>query len=247
MPDAKTDAEQYAAAHLEAARRRVEGPIQPVWSAVDHYFGALLAPADAELDAALKANQEAELPPIDVSPLQGKFLHLLVQLIPARRVLEIGTLGGYSTICMARALPEGGRIVTLEFNPKHAAIARKNLENAGMLDRVDLRVGRALDSLPVLAEADAGPFDLIFIDADKRSNPQYLEWALKLSRPGSLIFVDNVVRDGKIVDAESSDPDIQGTRRMTEMIAAEPRLSATALQNVGVKGYDGFVLAVVRK
>jgi predicted O-methyltransferase YrrM len=220
---------------------------EPAWVAVDRYFEKLLAPADAKLDAALAANQAAELPAIDVSPLQGKFLHLLVQLTQARRVLEIGTLGGYSTIWIARALPEGGRIVTLEFNPKHAEVARKNLEHAGLLDRVDIRVGRALDSLPELESSGAGPFDLVFVDADKRSNPQYLEWALKLSRPGSLIFVDNVVRDGKVVDADSTDPDIQGTRRMMEMLAAEPRLSATALQSVGIKGYDGFVLAIVQR
>ncbi|HZP03674.1 MAG TPA: O-methyltransferase [Terracidiphilus sp.] len=220
---------------------------EPAWVAVDRYFEDLLAPADAKLEAALAANQAAELPAIDVSPLQGKFLHLLVQLTQARRVLEIGTLGGYSTIWIARALPEGGRIVTLEFNPKHAEVARKNLEHAGLLDRVDIRVGRALDSLPVLESSGAGPFDLVFVDADKRSNPQYLEWALKLSRPGSLIFVDNVVRDGKVVDADSTDPDIQGTRRMMEMLAAEPRLSATALQSVGIKGYDGFVLAIVQR
>jgi predicted O-methyltransferase YrrM len=218
---------------------------RPEWIAVDGYFGNLLAPGDAQLDAALAANRDAGLPAIDVSPLQGKFLHVLVQMLRPRRVLEIGTLGGYSTIWMARALPEGGRIVSLEFNPKHADVARGNLENAGLLDRVEMRVGRAIDSLPVLESSGAGPFDLIFIDADKPSNPQYLEWALKLSRPGTVIVVDNVVRDGNVVDAASTDPDIQGTRRMTEMMAAEPRLSATALQNVGVKGYDGFVLAVV--
>jgi predicted O-methyltransferase YrrM len=245
MQDAKTEAEEYATTHLEAARQRVEHPMQPVWSAVDDYFGDLLAPADAQLDAALAANRAADLPAIDVSPLLGKFLHLLAQITQPRRVLEIGTLGGYSTIWIARALPEGGRIVSLEFNPKHADVARRNLENAGLLDRVDLRVGRALDSLPVLASSGAGPFDLIFIDADKRSNPDYLEWALKLARPGTVIVVDNVVRDGRVIDAASADPDIQGTRRMAEMLAAEPRLSATALQNVGAKGYDGFVLAVV--
>jgi predicted O-methyltransferase YrrM len=218
---------------------------QPVWVAVDRYFGDLLAPGDAQLDAARAANRAAGLPAIDVSPLQGKFLHVLVQMIRPQRVLEIGTLGGYSTIWMARALPQGGRIITLEFNPKHADVARENLKGAGLLGRVDLRVGRALDSLPALESSGAGPFDLIFIDADKPSNPQYLEWALKLSRPGTTILVDNVVRDGKIIDAESNEPDIQGTRRMFEIMAAEPRLSATALQNVGVKGYDGFVLAVV--
>lgn len=220
-------------------------PAEPVWTAVDQYFADLLAPADAKLDAALNANRTAGLPAIDVSPLQGKLLQVLVQLIRPQRVLEIGTLGGYSTIWMARALAEGGRIVTLEYNPKHADVARKNLENAGLLDRVDLRVGPALDTLPQLESSAAGPFDLIFVDADKRGNPQYLEWALKLSRPGTVIMVDNVVRDGKVTDAESDDPDIQGTRQMFEIMAAEPRLSATVVQNVGMKGYDGFALAVV--
>jgi len=218
---------------------------RPEWIAVDDYFGKLLVPADKQLDAALAANRAAGLPAIDVSPLQGKFLHLLVLITKPRRVLEIGTLGGYSTIWMARALPRGGRIVSLEYNPKHADVARKNLESAGLSKHVDIRVGRALDSLPVLASSDAGPFDLIFIDADKRSNPQYLEWALKLARVGTVILVDNVVRDGKVADAKSADEDIRGTRRMTALMAREPRLSATVLQNVGVKGYDGFALAVV--
>jgi len=216
------------------------------WTAVDEYFGGLLAPADPQLDATLEANEKAGLPAIDVSPLQGKFLHLLVRMTQARRVLEIGTLGGYSTMWMARALPEDGRIVTLEFNPKHADVARENLKNAGLLDRVDLRVGRALDSLPVLAESGAEPFDFIFIDADKPSNPEYLEWALKLARPGTVIAVDNVVREGRVVDPENiGEPDIQGIRRMTERMAADPRLSATVLQTVGGKGYDGLALAVV--
>jgi predicted O-methyltransferase YrrM len=218
---------------------------RPVWAAVDRYFEHLLAPADAELEAALAANRAHELPAIDVSPLQGKFIHLLVRIIAPRRVLEIGTLGGYSTIWMARALPEGGRIVTLEFSPKHADVARQNLRHAGLLDRVDLRVGPALDSLPVLEAEGGGPFDLIFIDADKQSNPEYLGWALKLARPGTAILVDNVVRDGKVIEAENQDPDIQGTRRMFDLMAAEPRLSAVALQTVGIKGLDGFALALV--
>jgi predicted O-methyltransferase YrrM len=218
---------------------------QPAWIAADRYLGGLLLPADAELEGALKANREAGLPAIDVSPLQGKFLQLLVQMTRAKRVLEIGTLGGYSTIWMARALPRGGRIVTLEYSPKHAEVARKNLRGAGLLKRVDVRVGRALDLLPALKRERAGPFDLIFIDADKENNPQYLQWALELARPGTAIFVDNVVRDGKVTDAKSKDPDIRGTRRMFDAMAAEPRLSATVLQNVGVKGYDGFALALV--
>ena len=216
-----------------------------VWTDVDNYFGDLLAPVDSHLEAAWRANRDADLPPIEVSRLQGKLLQVLVQMVQARRVLEIGLLGGYSTMWMARGLPEGGRIVTLEFNPRHAEVARKNLEKAGLLDRVEIRVGRALDILPVLHRSGAGPFDLIFIDADKPSNPQYLEWALKLGRPGTAIVVDNVVRDGKVTDAKSADGDVVGTRRMTELMAAEPRLSATVVQNVGVKGYDGFALAVM--
>jgi predicted O-methyltransferase YrrM len=216
-----------------------------VWTAVDNYFAGLLAPTDRQLEAALKANRAANLPAIDVSPIQGKFLQVLVQMLAPRRVLEIGLLGGYSTIWMARALPEGGRIFSLEVEPRHAEIARSNLKNAGVLDRVEIRVGAALELLPAIAAAGE-PFDLIFIDADKGNNPGYLEWALKLSRPGTVIVVDNVVREGKVIDAKSSDPDVRGTRRMAEMMAAEPRLSATVLQNVGPKGYDGFVLAVVR-
>lgn len=216
-----------------------------VWTAVDNYFAGLLAPMDPQLEAALKANHAANLPAIDVSPMQGKFLQVLVQMLAPKRVLEVGLLGGYSTIWMARALPEGGCILSLELEPRHAEIARGNLKNAGVLDRVEIRVGAALDLLPAIAAAGE-PFDLIFIDADKGNNPSYLEWALRLSRAGTVIVVDNVVRDGKVIDAKSSDPDIKGTRRMAELMAAEPRLSATVLQNVGPKGYDGFVLAVVR-
>ena len=216
-----------------------------LWTDVDEYFAGLLAPSDAQLDAAIKANRKAELPEIDVSPLQGQFLHVLVRMTRARRVLEIGTLGGYSTICMARALPKGGRIVTLEFEPRHAEIARANLRNAGVLKRVDIRVGRALDTLPVLHASGAGPFNFIFIDADKENNPQYLEWALKLSRPGTVIVVDNVARHGTVIQAKSPDGDVKGTRRMLQQMARNPRLSATAMQTVGVKGLDGFAIAVV--
>jgi predicted O-methyltransferase YrrM len=220
---------------------------KPEWIAVDRYFCDLLAPVstDDKLDATLAANAKAGLPAIDVSRLQGKFLDLLVRISGARRVLEIGTLGGYSTIWMARALPEGGRMVTLEFDPHHAAVARANLENAGVLDRVELMVGRAVDSLAALEDSGASPFDLIFIDADKESYPEYLDWALKLSHPGTTIVADNVVRDGKVVDAECDDPRVQGVRHFTELLAAEPRLSATVIQTVGTKGYDGFALAVV--
>ncbi len=216
-----------------------------MWAAVDQYFGGLLAPSDEHLAAALKANRDAGLPAIDVSPLQGKFLHVLVQMTQAKRVLEIGLLGGYSTIWMARALPRGGRVVSLEFSPKHAEVARGNLRRAGLLGRVDVRVGPALESLPVLAAERGGKFDLIFIDADKGNNPRYLEWALKLSRRGSVIVVDNVARHGTVIDAKSKDPDIKGTRGCLEMMAANPKLSAFAMQTVGVKGLDGFAMAVV--
>jgi predicted O-methyltransferase YrrM len=218
---------------------------KPLWASIDRYFGNLLAPSDEKLEAAVKANRKARLPAIDVSPLQGKFLQVLIQITQAKRVLEIGTLGGYSTIWMARALPRGGRIVSLEFSPRHAEVARANLRCAGLLSRVEIRVGSALASLPVLKSSGAGPFDLIFIDADKENNPAYLEWALKLSRPGTVILVDNVARHGNVIDAKSSEPDIVGTRRCMEMMAVEPRLSGVALQTVGVKGLDGFALAVV--
>lgn len=218
---------------------------QSLWTEVDRYFIDLLAPTDKFLDAALEANRAARLPAIDVSPLQGKFLHVLVRMTQARRVLEIGLLGGYSTIWMARALPKGGRIVSLEFSPKHAQVARANLRRAGLLRRVEIRVGPALQSLPQLKAEGAGPFDLIFIDADKENNPQYLEWALKLARPGAVIVVDNVARHGAVIEAKSSAPDIRGTRKCLAMMAAHPRLSAVALQTVGVKGLDGFAMAVV--
>jgi predicted O-methyltransferase YrrM len=218
---------------------------QAVWTKVDNYFGDLLVPADDALDAAVNANKQAGLPQIDVTSLQGKFLEFLVRISGAKHVLEIGTLGGYSTIWLARALPEGGHVVTLELDPHHARVARANFQNAAVQDRVELRVGLALEGLAALVNEDAEPFDLIFIDADKQGYPEYLEWSLKLSRPGTVIVADNVVREGKVIDADSDDPNIQGVRRFTELLAAEPRLSATVLQTVGIKGYDGFALAVV--
>jgi predicted O-methyltransferase YrrM len=217
----------------------------PIWAEVDDYFCTLLVPADDKFDAALEANEQAGLPQIEVTRLQGKFLEFLVRICGARCILEIGTLGGYSTLWLARALPGDGRIVTLELDPHHAEVARANLENAGVLDSVDLIVGPAIETLPTLRNSPAAPFDLIFIDADKQSYPEYLRWALKLSRPGTVIVADNVVRQGKVVESDSDDPNVQGVRRFTEMVAAEPRLSATVLQTVGVKGYDGFALAVV--
>ena len=221
--------------------------IEAVWAKVDRYFVDRLVPAQDgdKHDAALRTNKNAGLPAIDVSRLQGKFLELLVHISGARSILKIGTLGGYSTIWLAHALPEGGRIVTLEYDPHHADVARKNLRNAGVLDRVDLLVGRAIDSLPTLKKTAAVPFDLIFIDADKESYPAYLQWSLKLSRPGTVIVADNVVREGKVIEANCDDPNMQGVRRFTELMAAEPRLSATVLQTVGVKGYDGLSVAVV--
>jgi len=212
------------------------------WTAVDDYITDLLLPADPVLDATQEASRTAGLPPISVSAAQGKLLHLLARIQGARRILEIGTLAGYSTIWLGRALPPGGRLITLEFDPKHADVARANLARAGLSAAVDVRVGRAIDTLPSLA-GDA-PFDLVFIDADKPSTPDYFRWALKLSRRGTVIVVDNVVRSGRLVDP-SGDEDVQGMRQFMTVLAAERRVSATAVQTVGIKGYDGFVIAVV--
>jgi predicted O-methyltransferase YrrM len=220
---------------------------QEEWDAVDRYIVEKLVGPDAVLDEALQANAAAGLPSIDVAPNQGKLLHVLALTKGARRILEIGTLGGYSTIWLARALPGGGRLVTLEVEPKHAQVAQANLDRAGLAGVVEIRVGPAADSLAALCDEHAEPFDLIFIDADKKSIPAYLDWALKLARVGTLIVTDNVVREGAIVDAANPDPDVQGVRAMFEKIAAEPRLAATAIQTVGSKGWDGFALAVVVK
>jgi predicted O-methyltransferase YrrM len=218
---------------------------QDQWTAVDRYIINSLVPPDPVLDAALATNAAAGLPLHDVAPNQGKLLQLLALLVGARMILEIGTLGGYSTIWLARALPVGGRLVTLEADPRHAEVARANIDRAGLADVVDMRVGPALDTLPQLEKEGIESFDLIFIDADKQNNPQYLSWALKLSRRGTLIIGDNVVRDGAVIDAASSDPVVQGLRRFFELLGDEPRLSATALQTVGSKGYDGFAMALV--
>jgi predicted O-methyltransferase YrrM len=215
------------------------------WTAVDQYIVDHIVPSDAALDEALRASTAGGLPAINVSPAQGKMLMLFAKLAQARAILEIGTLGGYSTIWLARALAPGGRLVTLEYEPKHAEVARANLARAGLSDVVDVRVGAALDTLPKIAAEGLGPFDVFFIDADKPNNPRYFEWALKLARPGSLIIVDNVIRDGQIVDPKNADPRVQGTRALYEMLAKEPRVSATAIQTVGNKGYDGFVMAIV--
>ncbi|MET9024669.1 O-methyltransferase [Nocardia sp. NPDC004168] len=214
------------------------------WADVDSYLVETLV-ADPDSDAALEANKAAGLPAIDVSPPQGKFLHLLARTVGARRVLEIGTLGGYSTIWLARAVGPKGRVVTLEFAARHAEVARANLDRAGVGDRVEIRVGAALDSLPVLTQEDPEPFDLVFIDADKVNNANYVLWALRLTRPGSVIIVDNVVRGGTIADERSEDPNAQASRELVELLTAEPSLDATVVQTVGAKGWDGFAYAVV--
>ncbi|MDN5856104.1 MAG: O-methyltransferase [Actinomycetia bacterium] len=220
---------------------------EATWRAVDEYYGGLLLGPDAALDAALEANAAAGLPAIDVTPAQGKMLHLLARAVGARRILEIGTLGGYSTIWLARAvqpegLLDGGGVVTCEIDPNHARVATENLARAGLADIVDIRVGPALETLAGLT----GPFDFTFVDADKPSNAEYFAHALRLSRPGGVIVVDNVVRDGRVLDPSSGAADVAGTRRFAEMLAAEERVDATVIQTVGGKGYDGFALAVVR-
>ena len=217
---------------------------EELWTAVDRYFGDLLVSADPALEAALAASAAAGLPAINVSPLQGKLLHLLARAIGARNILEIGTLGGYSTVWLARALPSGGRVISLEADPRHAEVARANMARAGLDDRVEVRLGMALDLLPGLAER-AEPFDFVFIDADKPNNAAYFDWALRLSRVGAIIVVDNVVRGGDVIAAASDSPTVQGVHRFLERLAAEPRVSATAMQTVGGKGYDGFAIALV--
>lgn len=215
------------------------------WTAVDEYVGGLLAPHDEVLELALRASEEAGLPVIQVSPPQGKLLYLLAKTIDASSILEFGTLGGYSTIWLGRALADGGRLVTLEAEPRYAEVAAKNIAAAGLGDVVDLRVGSALDLLPGLEQEGAGPFDLTFIDADKVHSPEYFAWALEHSRPGGLIVCDNVVRDGSLADAANEGPAIQAQRRLHEQLAADPRVEATTIQTVGAKGYDGFSLALV--
>jgi len=214
------------------------------WTAVDRYITEVVVQPDAVLDAALEASIASGLPEISVTPSQGKLLYLLARIRRASRILEIGTLGGYSTIWLARALPPGGCVVTLESDSSHAAVARSNIARAGLADIVDLRVGLALDTLPGLAD-EGQRFDLTFIDADKPNIPAYFEWALKLSNAAALIIVDNVVRDGAVIDATSEDPSIRGVRRFNEVLAADKRVSATTIQTVGSKGYDGFTIALV--
>ena len=218
---------------------------QEQWTAVDRYIAETVVPSDPALEAAIEASTKADLPAIAVTPNQGKLLQIFARLVQARRILEIGTLGGYSTIWLARALPEDGRLISLELNPKHAEVARGSIARAGLLKKVEIRLGRALDTLPMLASEAIGPFDLIFIDADKASIPEYFKWSLKLSRVGSLIIVDNVVRKGAVIEADSSDADVQGVRRLNEMLATEKRVTATTIQTVGSKGYDGITVALV--
>ncbi|WP_405698090.1 O-methyltransferase [Streptomyces coelicoflavus] len=216
-----------------------------VWDDVDSYFITHLAPDDDALAAARAESDAAGLPPVNVAANQGKLLQLLAQIQGARTVLEIGTLGGYSTIWLARALPSDGRLVTLEYSARHAEVATRNIARAGLEALVDVRVGPALESLPKLADENPPPFDLVFIDADKGNNPHYLEWALRLTSTGSLIVIDNVVRGGRVADADDTGDDVRGTRAAIELIGSHPRLSGTAVQTVGTKGYDGFALARV--
>ncbi|TJV02943.1 MAG: O-methyltransferase [Mesorhizobium sp.] len=215
------------------------------WAAVDDYIVDALFEADPTLDAVLAANHDQGLPAIDVSPAQGKLLSILARMKGARKILEIGTLGGYSTIWMARALPADGKIVTLELDPHHAKVARSNFERAGVSERVDLRFGPALQSLAALSADNAGPFDLIFIDADKPNNPNYLSWAVRLSRSGTVIVCDNVIRDGAVLDEDGRDPNVEGARAAFSFIGGDKRLEGTAIQTVGAKGYDGFAIAIV--
>jgi predicted O-methyltransferase YrrM len=218
---------------------------QDVWTKVDQYINETLIPTDAALEGALRASSEGGLPSIQVSPAQGKFLHLVARTLNAKNILEIGTLGGYSSIWMARGLSSGGKLITLEFSAKHAEVARGNFARAGVAELIELRLGPALETLPQVAADGRGPFDLIFIDANKSTMAEYFDWALKLSRRGTVIIADNVIRDGNVINAKSKDEDIQGVRRFNERVAAEPRVSATEIQTVGSKGYDGFAYLLV--
>lgn len=218
---------------------------QAQWNAVDEYISNLLVPSDPILDATIQSTIDADLPKINVAPNQGKLLHMLAQIQGARRILEIGTLAGYSTIWLARALPADGKLITLEANLKHAEVACGNINRAGLSNLVEVRVGAALDTLPQLEIGGQAPFDLVFIDADKANNPDYFTWALKLTQRGSVIIVDNVIRNGAVIDADSTDPNVQGIRKFNALLAAEPRVKATEIQTVGSKGYDGLAIALV--
>lgn len=215
------------------------------WTEVDRYFSEKLLARDSILESSLAASVAAGLPAISVSPNQGKLLQMLAQIVGARSILEIGTLGGYSTIWLARGLRAGGHLITLEIDPKHADVAQQNVARAGLQDVVEVRIGNALDTLSQISAERRDPFDLIFIDADKQNIPTYFQWAMKLSRPGTLIIVDNVVRSGAVIDADSSDPSVQGVRRFVELLGAESGATGTAIQTVGTKGYDGFAIVLV--
>ena len=216
-----------------------------LWTAVDQYVSDVLVGHDPALEEALAESSKAGLPAINVAPNQGKMLMLFARMLGARRILEIGTLGGYSTIWLARGLAPGGRVVTLEADAKHAEVARRNLDRAGVSDRVEIVLGKALETLPGIEAQGGGPYDLFFIDADKASIPDYFQWSLKLSRPGSLIVVDNVVREGAVIQSDSTDESVRGVRRFNELVAAEPRVTATTIQTVGIKKYDGFAMVLV--
>jgi len=218
---------------------------QDLWTKVDDYINGVAVGTDAALEAASAAAAAAQLPPISVTPAHGKLLHLLVRAQGAKRILEVGTLAGYSTIWLARAVPPGGRVITLEANPMHADIARANIERAGLTGRIELRLGDALDTLPKLAAEKQPPFDFTFIDADRTNLAEYFDWAVKLSHPGSVIIVDNVVRKGSVIDASSDDPNIKGVRRFNDRLTADTRVTATMVQTVSAKGYDGFAMALV--
>ncbi|WP_339321620.1 O-methyltransferase [Paenibacillus sp. FSL W8-0194] len=221
--------------------------MKQTWEQVDEYITDLLCPNDSILDDVLVANRQADLPEIDVTGNQGKLLQLLVQMQGAKRVLEIGTLGAYSTIWMARGLAEGGKIISLELEPHHAEVANANIQRAGLEHAIEVRQGNALELLEDLEREGAEPFDFIFIDADKPNNPHYLEWALRFSRPGTVIVGDNVIRDGEVANRHSTDPRVRGVRTFFDMIAGDPRISATAIQTVGSKGYDGFMIGIVQQ
>lgn len=218
---------------------------QTQWTAVDEYINDLLVLSDSVLDSTIQSTIDADLPRINVAPNQGKLLHILAQIQGARRILELGTLAGYSTIWLARALPADGKLITLEANPKHAEVAQENIARAGLSEVVEIRVGAALDTLPELANEGQEPFDIVFIDADKVNIPDYFKWALKLTRRGSVIIVDNVIRKGAVIDADSTDENIHGVRKFNTLLAAEPRVKATTIQTVGSKGYDGLAIALV--
>ena len=218
---------------------------QKLFEDVDRYISGLFNEPDEALTAAKKSHKLENIPTINVSPNLGKFLNLLAKLSKAKKILEVGTLAGYSTIWMAKALPEDGKLISLEIDPHHAAVARKNIDRAGLSSKVEVREGKAIELLPRLVEENAGPFDMIFIDADKPPYTEYFEWALKLSRSGTLIIADNVIRDGKVLDPNHNDPMVQGAQRFNKALAANKQVTATILQNIGVKEYDGMAIAIV--